>query len=55
VKSEIGDYRGYYENVYQSILGKAKLEVLPEQARNVIYLIELAQQSARERRTIKLD
>lgn len=55
VKSEIGDYRGYYENIYQSILGKAKLEVLPEQAREVIYLIELAQQSAQERCTINLD
>jgi len=55
VKSETGDYRGYYENVYRSILGEAKLEILPEQARDVIYLIELAQQSAQERRTINLD
>lgn len=55
VKSEIGDYRGYYENIYQNILGKSKLEVLPEQARQVIYLIELAQRSAQERRTINLD
>ena len=55
IKSEIGDYRGYYENVYKSILGEAKLEVLPEQAREVIYLIEQAQQSALEGRTINLD
>lgn len=55
VKSEIGDYRGYYENVYKSILGEAKLEVLPDQAREVIYLIEIAQQSAQECRTINLD
>jgi predicted dehydrogenase len=55
VKSEIGDYRGYYENIYQTMLGEAKLEVLPEQAREVIYLIELAQRSAQERRTIELD
>ena len=55
VQSEIGDYRGYYENIYQCILGKSKLAVMPEQAREVIYLIELAQRSAQERRTINLD
>ena len=54
VKSEVGDYRGYYENVCKSILGEAKLEVLPEQARDVIYLIEQAQQSALKGRTINL-
>jgi scyllo-inositol 2-dehydrogenase (NADP+) len=54
VRSEVGDYRGYYENVNQSILREAKLDVLPEQARDVIYLIELAQRSAQEGRTINL-
>ena len=54
VRSEVGDYRGYYENICKSILGEANLEVLPEQAREVIYLIEQAQQSALKGRTINL-
>jgi predicted dehydrogenase len=55
LKSEKGDYRDYYKNVYQSILGKSKLSVKPEQARDVICLIESAQQSTREGQTIILD
>ena len=52
IKSEIGDYRGYYQNVYESILGQANLAVTPEQAAKVIYLIEMALKSTQERRTL---
>lgn len=54
IKSETGDYRSYYQNVYESIMGQAKLAVTPEQAGKVILLIEKALVSARERRTIDL-
>lgn len=47
-----GDYRRYYENIYQAILGQAELLVTPEQAKNTIRLIELARQSHTERRTV---
>ena len=43
------DYVGFYENVYKAIIGEAELEVKPEQARNVIRVIELAMQSHKER------
>jgi scyllo-inositol 2-dehydrogenase (NADP+) len=52
VESEPGDYRGYYENVYQAIIGQAELAVTAEQARNTIRIIELAMQSSAEKRTV---
>jgi predicted dehydrogenase len=39
----------YYENVRDAILGKAPLAVTPEQARNVMYGLELAVASSRKR------
>ncbi|HET7361142.1 MAG TPA: Gfo/Idh/MocA family oxidoreductase, partial [Salinimicrobium sp.] len=45
VESEKGNYNGLYENVYHAILGKEALEVKPQQAKNVIRIIELAKQS----------
>ena len=53
VESETGDYTGFYRNVYEAITGNAELEVKPEQARNVIRVIELAMQSHAEKRTLK--
>ena len=47
-----GDYSAYYTNVYRAIAGEEELAVKPEQSRNVIRLIELAEQSAREGRVI---
>jgi len=47
-----GRYPDYYTNVYQAIVGQEELAVKPEQAREVIRLIELAQQSAAEKRVI---
>jgi predicted dehydrogenase len=47
-----GCYPAYYTNVYRAIVGEEELVVKPEQAREVIRLIELAQQSDREKRAI---
>lgn len=49
-----GSYADYYQNVYEAIIGSAELAVKPEQARNAIRLIELAQQSSREGRTLRV-
>ena len=46
------DYRDYYSNVRDAILGRAPLAVTPEWALNVMRMIELARESSRKRRTI---
>ncbi len=46
VPTEPGDYRGFYENVRDAILGRASLSVTPEQALDVLRAIELARQSS---------
>ncbi|MCX7920474.1 MAG: oxidoreductase [Clostridia bacterium] len=52
VESESGDYREFYRNVYESILDKNKLIVKPQQARNTIRIIELAEQSHSQKRWV---
>lgn len=52
IESEIGDYRGYYANVYEAIVNGKPLDVTAEHARNIIRVIELAIQSNNEKRTI---
>ena len=47
-----GCYQSFYENVFRAIRGEAQLAVTAEQARDVIHLIELARQSASERRML---
>ncbi len=47
-----GRYQEYYSNVFRAIAEKGELAVKPEEARDVIRLIELAQQSALEKRMI---
>ena len=49
-----GCYPEYYKNVYCAITGQEELVVKPEQARDVIRLIEFAQQSTAERRMISV-
>ena len=44
-----GDYRQYYANIRDAILGEAELAVTPEQALNVMRALELANQSSRKR------
>ena len=51
-ESEAGDYRVVYQNLYNAITSGAALEVKPEQARDVIRIIEAAQQSQDERRVV---
>lgn len=52
IQSETGDYRKFYQNIYESITAKAELLVKPEEARNVIKIIELAQKSHSEKRIV---
>jgi predicted dehydrogenase len=44
-----GNYRGYYENVRDAILGTAPLAVTPQQALLVMMGLELAMESSRKR------
>ena len=46
VTSEAGDYLLFYENLYQALQGKEDLVVKPQEALDVIRLIELAYQSS---------
>ncbi|WP_213818901.1 oxidoreductase [Garciella nitratireducens] len=54
VKSERGDYRIFYKNVARAIMGLEKIFVKPQEARNVIKLIELAIKSNEEKRAIQI-
>jgi predicted dehydrogenase len=55
VKTERGDYRAFYENVRDVLLGKAELEVKPEQAWRTTRLIELARESSGQGRRLRVD
>jgi scyllo-inositol 2-dehydrogenase (NADP+) len=52
VPSAPSDYRDYYANVRDAILGKAELAVSPAHALNVMRVLEMALESSREKRTI---
>jgi len=52
VKTEAGDYREFYANVHDAMLGHAELAVKPQQALDVIRAIELAIESNRDQRTV---
>src|SRR3984885_7601266 len=52
VKTERGDYRGFYANVRDAIEKKAPLEVTPQQALRTMRAVILAHKSSRERRTV---
>ena len=54
VKTEPGDYRGFYANVRDAILGVAPLAVTPEDGFRVIRLLELARESSTQGRTLKV-
>jgi len=53
VKTELGDYRGYYANVRDAILGVAPLKVIPEDGYRAVRLLELARQSSAEGKTLE--
>jgi predicted dehydrogenase len=55
LKTERGDYRGFYANVRDAIENKAPLEVAPEQALRTMRAVILAHKSSRERRTVAWD
>lgn len=46
------DFRDFYANLRDTLMGNAKLAVSPEWALDVMRLLELASQSSRERRTL---
>ncbi len=50
-----GDYRGYYANIRDTLLGKAELAVKPEQAWRTVRLIELARESSSQGRRLRVD
>jgi predicted dehydrogenase len=54
IPSANSDYRDFYANLRDAILGKAKLAVTPEWALDVMRLLELARQSSNERRTVSV-
>lgn len=49
-----GNYMAYYDNVHAALTRGADLEVKPEQAMEVIRLVEAAYESSREKTVIKL-
>jgi predicted dehydrogenase len=53
VKTERGDYRGFYENVRDAIEKKVPLDVTPEQALRTMRAVMLAHKSSREKRTVE--
>jgi predicted dehydrogenase len=53
VKTERGDYRGFYANVRDAIERKAPLEVTPQQALRTMRALMLAHKSSREGRTVE--
>ena len=55
VKTELGDYRGFYANVRDAILGVAPLALTAEDGYRVIRLLELARQSSADGRTLKVE
>jgi scyllo-inositol 2-dehydrogenase (NADP+) len=55
VKTERGDYRGFYANVRDAIEKNTPLDVTPEQALRTMRAVILAHKSSRERRTVAWD
>lgn len=52
IESEKGDYRDYFINLRDAILGKTEIAVTAEEGANVMKIIELAIKSDKERRTV---
>jgi len=52
--SQIGSYQDFYENIYGAITSGARLFVAPEEALDVIFLIEKAILSSIEKKTVFL-
>jgi predicted dehydrogenase len=52
IPSGTGDYRDFYANVRDAILGKAALAVTPQDALHVMRALELSRRSSEQGRTI---
>jgi len=48
-----GNYSGFYENVFQVLVNEKEMAVKPEEAREVIRVIELAYESAEKKKMIE--
>ncbi|WP_046371260.1 oxidoreductase [Flavihumibacter petaseus] len=55
VETETGRYQDFFKNVAEAIRGEAALQVLPQQARDTIRIIEYCFRSVREKRTLYLE
>ncbi len=55
VRTLQGDYRGFYADVRDALLGNGELEVKPEQVWRTTRLIELARESSSQGRRINVD
>ena len=54
VETVAGNYAAYYDNIYDMLRHHAEPEVTPEQALNVLLLIEAAMESSRSGQMIEL-
>lgn len=54
IETEPGNYRGFYDNVHDVITKGSEQAVLPEEARNVIRIIELAFESHRSKSIVTI-
>jgi predicted dehydrogenase len=54
VKTELGDYRGFYANVRDAVLGTAPLAVTSEDGFRVVRLLEMARESSAEGKTLEV-
>jgi len=52
IETQPGRYLDFYDNIFRAITAGEELAVTPEEARNVIAIIELARSSSRESRTL---
>ncbi len=55
VRTESGDYRGFFANVRDAVLGTAELAVTAEDGFRVIKLLEMARESSRERERLMVE
>jgi len=55
IETEHGNYMGFYDNVYDVLRNDGTVAVKPEDARNVIRIIELAFESRRINKEIEVD
>ena len=54
VETIAGNYTAYYDNIYNVIRKRAELEVTPEQALNVLHIIDAAMESSRSGQNIEI-